>query len=246
MFLSKTGGLKRFTENVYALSILLLVLIGLASMNVFAGPQRALGASGADTLTQGNRSTYTTKNASTANDSAQGGYIVELNLTVQSQSNKWQGYWGNINGNILLSDEIGAVFYRWAWNTTNGSGEVYATENSTVTWTNVAVGNAEALKYVGGSAQTNQSDSANQTFQSLTNVTVGNTTLNNVPSTQTFNSTNSSAFEMGIVRSGNDNFIFGRIYNDRTNFKGVASDYQLMVPTPEASRATYFFFVELS
>ncbi len=203
------------------------------------------GFSGYTTSVVGaNRSTNTPGNASSANDSAQGGYILEMNLTVQSQTNKWQGYWGSVNGNIVLADEFGALFYRWAWNTTNGSGEIFAAENSTINWDGIAVGSAEALKYVGGPG-INQSDSANQTFKSLTNVTVINTTLNDVPSTQTYDDLNNSRFEMGIVRSGNDHFLFARIYNKTTNFRGVASNYQLMVPTPAASRTTYFFFMTL-
>ncbi len=194
-------------------------------------------------LTKGNFSTNTPGSAQSANDSAQGGYTLELNLTVQSQTNQWQGYYGHVDGNITLVDETGALFYRWAWNTTNGSGLVFAAENATIVWVNINVGNAESLKYVGSGV--NASTSANQTFKSLTNVTVGNTTLNDVPSTATYNATNESAFEMGIVRSGEDNFVFGRIYNDKNNFKGSTSDYQLMVPTPQSAQSTYFFFMEL-
>jgi hypothetical protein len=63
------------------------------------------------------------------------GNVTELTITGFSTTQSWQGYFGNVTGVIQLADSSDAVLYNWSLATPEG--EVYASRNSSITWTNI-------------------------------------------------------------------------------------------------------------
>lgn len=72
---------------------------------------------------------------SAGNMSALAGNVTELNIFGYSITQSWQGYFGNVSGTIMLADSNDYVMYNWSL--ASPSGEVYATENNSIVWTNV-------------------------------------------------------------------------------------------------------------
>ncbi|MBU0907165.1 MAG: hypothetical protein KKD18_04995 [Nanoarchaeota archaeon] len=77
-----------------------------------------------------------TANASNAGShQAQAGNITQLNIFAYSTTQSWQGYFGNVSGTIQLADAQDKVLYNWTL--AEPQGEVYASTNSSISWTNI-------------------------------------------------------------------------------------------------------------
>lgn len=74
-------------------------------------------------------------NDSAGSNNAMAGNITELNVFAYSTTSSWQGYIGNVSGSVRLADASGAVLYNWSL--ANPSGEVYASTNVTIQWSNI-------------------------------------------------------------------------------------------------------------
>jgi hypothetical protein len=66
---------------------------------------------------------------------AEAGNVTELQLTAIATTKSWQGYYGNISGQISLEDTQGNVFYNWT--SVEPKGEIYASTTNTIEWTNI-------------------------------------------------------------------------------------------------------------
>jgi len=84
-------------------------------------------------VTELNSTTAPADTAGTAN--AQAGNVTELNIFGYSTTQTWQGYFGNVSGTIQLADANDNVLYNWSL--ANPQGEVYASSNETISWTNI-------------------------------------------------------------------------------------------------------------
>ncbi len=214
-------------------------------------------AEGARTVTTGPTTNATETTAGSAQ--ARGGFITSINLSSETQTLHWQGYYGNVQGNITLEDAAGKLLYRWAWQNTD-TGEVYASESSTVSWPNIQAGTNSNVNYVGGSAG---SDSAADTFTITSTFNVTNKTLTGVPSTYTYNASNTSPaggvqtsfFRMGVLNDTSANEVFVTILENNqegfdadgnTTTTGDQYDFQMIVPVNESSQTRYYFYLELS
>lgn len=68
-------------------------------------------------------------------DEAWAGNVTELVLNGFSNTQTWQGYYGNVSGTIQLADSSDYVMYNWTAATP--SGEVYASVNQSISWLNI-------------------------------------------------------------------------------------------------------------
>ncbi len=95
---------------------------------------------------QGTNITITNNTRRSANASitfnANAGNVTQLTIQGISVTKTWQGYYGNISGSITLENAAGSQFY--GWDNLYPSGEVYASENSDINWTN---GNIECYNF---------------------------------------------------------------------------------------------------
>jgi len=68
------------------------------------------------------------------------GNVTELNLTAETITRHWAGFFGEISGKITLEDANGNIFYDWT--VTNPQGEIYAARTNSVDWVNIRCANA--------------------------------------------------------------------------------------------------------
>lgn len=222
------------------LMLVFLTLAMLAAVPVMAIPDASTNTAG----------TQETANQTVAtNVSVDGGYINTLDLAVESQTNRWQGFYGEVSGKITLEAADGNKMFQWVWQNTD-SGEVYASEAPSVTWASMAAGNVANVPYV-NEATTTKSDSAADTFTISGNSwVVGDRTVSEVKNVKTYDSTGAGTFEEGLLYDGTNYVFVSKLYNNADDFDsatGTTSDFQMIVPTPEADTTTsYYFWVELS
>jgi len=66
---------------------------------------------------------------------ARGGNVTEVNINALTQTRVWQGYYGNIAGEITLDNANNFTFYNWT--AAEPRGQIYATLNTSIAWTGV-------------------------------------------------------------------------------------------------------------
>jgi hypothetical protein len=66
---------------------------------------------------------------------AEAGNVTAVVIDGTKVTEAWQGYYGNITGTIVLDDANNATFYDWSL--PDPTGEIYASNYSSVTWSNV-------------------------------------------------------------------------------------------------------------
>lgn len=182
---------------------------------------------------------------------AQAGNVTELNIQGTQVTTHWAGFYGNITGNITLEDATGNVFYDWA-GLGVASGEVYASNTSTVQWTTIACANAANMSAANtflGMTGSN-SDSVFNTYdtQSHQSFTVAGTTItaNTCNSTNAYTNTGLDAglFKQIILSDINAVPVFTTLINaSATSFRNTPVDFQLLAGVPGSG--TLYFFIEL-
>ncbi|MCW8966037.1 MAG: hypothetical protein OQK82_05035 [Candidatus Pacearchaeota archaeon] len=63
------------------------------------------------------------------------GNVTELDISAFTNTQSWQGYFGNVSGTIQLADANDNVMYDWYL--ASPEGEVYASIEGSISWTNV-------------------------------------------------------------------------------------------------------------
>jgi len=196
--------------------------------------------------------------------SAQGGNVTQLEINATSLTNRWQGYYGNISGQITLDDAQGNTFYDWSSGPNFAPvGNVYAANQSVTDWTDVICLNLTAdnvateginntiLEAMYGMESTD-GDGVDETFSGTEDIVVGATTLTDCPSTNIY--TNSSSLagvwnETLLTENQTNAVIFAtEIEQDTFGFDNRTWDFQMMVGEngDVSTPTTYYFYVELS
>jgi hypothetical protein len=248
---------KKLNRKIGALiaTIMVVSLIAAIAPTVSAGP---IGA----TYNEGNTSTYT--GGTSGYDAATGGYISEANLSTSSSTTKWQGYYGNLSGYIVLADSSGHAMFNWTALISNG-GEVFAVARAavptfTVVDTNdITEANADTALTTDSTWSAVGSDSVTLTFSTdndnsvfyVAGQTVTASTRNRL---YTLDSDGNSAFQEVILTDQSSIDDVGDmiwtclIVDNSENYKGNTSDFQMIVPTTDKAglTTTYYFYVELT
>ena len=198
---------------------------------------------------------------------AEAGNVTELRINASVVTKGWQGYYGNITGVIVLDDANNNSMY--TWNLADPEGEVFASDSSSLTWTdnniicaNITVIEAEETAYGfnGGTGQ--DVDGINETFSQTSHpaFAVANNTFaadectfnvatyvdDGPDSTSSFNETmlysiaeDDTVWAAHIYQGGADGFKTG----------DTAYDFQMLVPEDghdgDTSVTNYYFWVEL-
>ena len=200
---------------------------------------------------------------------AEAGNVSELYINHSKVTDGWQGYYGNVTGQIVLDDALNNSMY--TWELANPEGEIYATRDSDgVSWTagNIVCATIShieteetTLNFNLGTGQ--DVDGINETFSLTThpqinvsgngfaadqcNHSVATYVDDTADSTRAFNetllySTSDSAiiYTALIYPGGSDGFKSGN-----TNY-----DFQMLVPEDghdgDVSVTDYYFYVELN
>lgn len=184
----------------------------------------------------------------------QSGNVTQANIESTTSSNSWQGYFGTTKGNIVLSNNKGAIFYDW--NIVNPNGEVYATRTNDVNFATIGCSNeAEQIAeetFIGQLAT--DSDSVRKTFNNNVHpaFNVGSVSIdaNECNSTNIFvNGTyqTTSFFEL-LLSDSSSNIIYTAIIDwNQTGFNYQNYDFQMLVGENNniSTTTSYYFFVEI-
>ena len=200
---------------------------------------------------------------------AQAGNVSSLTITDTRITTHWAGFYGNVSGGITLQDAANNTFFDW--NIASPLGEVYASNNSIVTWSYIQ---CENLSTNGTHPKWNHNGTTLNRFYNINN-TETDTFI------ATFNATyvNGTGFDVGNVHIGpeqrcplaytyvngntqnisfatvlltdNQSIIFTALLEvDKDGFRtGVDQhDFQLLVAEDAVynlATTPYYFFVEL-
>lgn len=222
-------------RNIVLLGVILI--LGLSSVAFATLPDGA-------TVTVG---TPQTKQPNTpGNATADGGNITQVNLTAEISTLAWQGFYGQVAGNITLEDNSGDTLYAWA--VTNVSGEVLASRNSTINFATVAgVQTCTVDEDLTGTG----TDRVNNTFTNGTvSFEIAGVSITAACNTFTFvgNSSQTNRYQEIILNAtGVTSIYVTKVNESTTSFDGTLQDYQMIVPDNASTSATttYFFFVEI-
>jgi hypothetical protein len=224
-----------------------LIVLGLASATAVLSTPEGVNYTILDSQTKADQSgTQIT---------AQGGNITTLNVASITKTKRWQGFVGNISGQLTLDDAANATLY--SWNVTNISGEIYASRNGTIDWTQIAVQNdCEVDEDLTGKG----SDRVSKTFDpsaNTVNFSVGTIQINSStacaawPYINDSKQTTTKLFENIILTrdttpNGNKSIYVGILQNGVAGFDGQQYNFQLLVPVNKTSGfTTYYLYAEI-
>ncbi|MBN2453954.1 hypothetical protein JXB11_00245 [Candidatus Woesearchaeota archaeon] len=198
---------------------------------------------------------------------AQAGNVTQLDIQSNTTTTHWQGYYGSVSGEITLDDAGNSTLFNWVL--TTPTGEVYASNTSTVTWANITCVNLtgdneattlsrsklnnsilEAFFNITGT----DSDGVDETFDQeyAGSFDVGSTTIDGtylcpMAYMNVNNDSQSSSFQEVVLTDNVSSIWTAILEDDETGFDGSAMDFQMIVPENQAEGVTnYYFFVELS
>jgi hypothetical protein len=199
---------------------------------------------------------------------AQAGNVTQLDIQDNRTTNHWQGYYGTVTGEITMDNGKNETLYNWA--TANPQGEVYASNASAVSWTNITCvdfyGNGSLEDTRSRSKLNNtllenffniaatDADGINETFtaQFADTLGVGAKTITAAdvcPMAYMFvsNESQASNFKELLLSDNVSSIWTGILENNQAGFDGSNMDFQMIVPENKDEGTTnYYFFVELS
>lgn len=203
-------------------------------------------------------STGTRTISGTANVSAQGGNVTELRIDALSVTKTWQGYYGNITGNIHLDDANNNSFYIWG-NATALRGQIYATRNSSPDWVTVNCTNATERggeeTYLGMVPADGDSvmNTFNKTSHPSFNVGLQPIAANSCFSTNIYVNGSEQAtqfYQILLSDAASQTIYTTLIEKQEYGYNSQIMDFQLIVGENEhvgnIGPTTYYFFTELS
>ena len=209
-----------------------IIFISLIIVGIFAS--FCYAQTGAD-VSEGRSDTLDTSTA--GNDTAVGGNVTYLNLSVTQSTSRWQGYFGNASGTLSLgygSD----IFYDFS---SAGISSVFATQNQTFDFSSLESAAAADIDSVWGYA-----DGSDQ----ATDIFTGTTTVEGVSAPSVTLEPAASEFNSSIFDDGNtgakSSFAFGVNVQEPAAlcFDGTDCEYELMVPA--SASEIYYFFLTIS
>jgi len=119
-------------KGLFKLSLVLLSICVLMIGYVYA---TSTNPTGPQTITRVADEKFNASSWPAIQINAEAGNVTELTISSLTQTQTWQGYYGNITGTIVLDDVQNWTMYSWA--TAEPQGEIYASNGSSVTWSKI-------------------------------------------------------------------------------------------------------------
>jgi len=192
------------------------------------------------------------------------GNVTQIDIFGYSPTQSWQGYYGNVSGTIQLADASDNVMYNWTL--ASPEGEVYATVDTSVSWSTIQCFNLTAdhaaLEAAYGIAS-DDVDGVNETFfngfghdpfyTNNVDFTGDNCSSTSIFDGDDFNLTQDQNFQEVLLTDGEDATepIFVAILDeeDVVGFDGNMHDFEMLVLEnghgTNTATTTYYFYVEL-
>jgi hypothetical protein len=191
---------------------------------------------------------------------AYAGNVTEMDLAATIITQTWQGYFGNVTGNIVLGDANNNTMYNW--DLTSPSGQIYATRTGSVpTWTSIRcanITNVGSEETALGVTQATAADSVNNTFFNTTSFTgfyVGTVNINTTQdcyAVRLHNSTGvpSTTNFAEVLLHDNTNLVYTTILDkNAVGFDNAPHDFQMIVGenghNGDTTSTAYYFYLEL-
>jgi hypothetical protein len=222
-------------------------MLGIFALSIVSAAPDPSGAA----LTEGLEGRGTNPGVSTVD--AQAGNVSALNLDQTRITDIWQGFFGNVSGQIILENSAGANFYDWALAAITG--EVYATRNTVTDWTGINCSNSTHWEEEETELNilTASVDGINETYDAQTHPSfqVGTKTFASdvCPSVRPYNGTAAASQFYNVMLNTNlTNTVYTVILAENQNaFDNSTADFEILVPADRTtSLATYYFYVELN
>jgi len=211
---------------------------------------------GPETLSVDNTSRLDTTNWPAIEIQAEAGNISHLTIDAKTQTQTWQGYFGDITGTITLDDANNNTMYDWYM--AEPQGEIYASNSTTVTWDDI-----ECLDYTRTNGGLNLTtvetmyglapddvDGVDETFNVSGKLSDGSTdhpivyvgthtiAAGSCPAADTYESDSSAGTNfIEVLLTDNQSIVFTTIIEnnivgndtDVVGFDGVTHDFQMLV-----------------
>lgn len=203
-------------------------------------------------------STETPTPATAGTVTTAGGSFTTLLLNATTQTMRWKAYVGNVTGSFELRDASNYTIYDW--NVATISGEVYASRNSSIDWSQIRCANDTILQNEQNSLNitTTKEDSINRTFNDTVHRSfyVGTQliTSSSCRAIATYvNGTRQAASESAsfqeILLDDTQRMVYVTLLeNKAAGYNTDQFDFQMIVAESEfsATPSSYYFWVELS
>ena len=205
---------------------------------------------------------------STATEPSEGGNTTSLSITANTLSQRWQGYYGNVTGNVTLGDAANNVLYSWV--DLAPAGEVYAANKTSVNWPRIFCVNFSAAAgeenlnkdtmntFIGYTSDGDRAknDAVNATFNQTfgddeSTLVVGARTIANADNCSMVTLNTGTGYQTAsfkeVILTDNETVVFASILENNANgFKSHPTDFEMIVGVNSSNTRNYFFFVELS
>lgn len=187
--------------------------------------------------------------ATAGNIATEGGNITSANVAANTLTDRWAGFFGNVTGNIYLTDANGGTTnYLFKWTANSPTGYVCVSENTNFPFASGAATTATKINtaWSFGSA----TDNAINTFTGSCDITFNNPYVQITNTVKATHQTDSAFATCAIDNGGtgeNDFAFCVAINQSGKNYLNQSADYELIVPTSVGNEVeTYYFYVELN
>ncbi|MEM4254384.1 MAG: hypothetical protein QXR48_03310 [Candidatus Woesearchaeota archaeon] len=186
---------------------------------------------------------------------AEAGNITWLAITHLQKTKSWQGFVGNMTGGLVLDDLTNDTLY--AWNISNLSGQLYASQNCSIDWTQISIQNDctvdNALTGHGSDAvsRTYTPSANNISYQVYDLVVNASSVCTAWPYVNDSKQSGTYLFEntiltAGTVPNGNQSIYVANFEYQTNGFDTLLYDFQMLVPVNRSSKfTTYCLYAEL-
>lgn len=177
---------------------------------------------------------------------AQGGNVTEVNVSADTSTSRWQGFYGNVSASLALGDGS-TVFFNWS---NAGVQAIFASPDNSVDWLSITSRSLDAEKEAKDtlfSFDSQDADSINQTIQG-SGCSAGSY-LSGAGGVTPYNSSGlpglwetclgddgatlaDTVLGTNVIAAGGD------------AFNGQEVQYQLMVPVP-TTNTNYYLYLEI-
>jgi hypothetical protein len=176
------------------------------------------------------------------------GAVSQVDISQDTLTEKWAGFYGTVSGNLVLGDASGNNFYSWTTNDFSSS-KVIAVPGGNATPTGIAP--VSSPNTFLGSGFDSGTDDAAATYDQTGDITVNDDTAASTALAQTYDDTGTGTFDTYLVENtneGNHPAYIAQGVSEQTGFDGTTQvNYQMIVGVGEDSEEERFeFYLEIS
>jgi hypothetical protein len=187
-----------------------------------------------------------------------GGSFTTLILNTTGQTYRWKAYVGNVSGRLVLDDASNKSIFDWTL--ASVTGEVYATQNSSIDWSTTACADAATINNedISMNMTLTNPDTINKTFANTIHksfytgtVLIPNSTcraiatyINGAAQVQSEN----ASFQEILLKDGSSRLVYATLINQNTiGYNSQRYDFQMILAENEfrSTPTTYYLYVEL-